>query len=106
MKGAMALGFPEGLTPTGDSVVLFGVPSERLAKQQLAGSVEEILRSIASILNSMILNAIEKKTAQEFRSAYIEAFPIYMQLIGSLSGIIQATVKRSVIERVVSESYC
>jgi hypothetical protein len=82
-------------------VVLLGVPSERLAKKQLDGSVEEILRNVASILNSMILNAIEKKTAHEFRAVYVEGFPVYIRLIGALSEILQATVKRSVIERMV-----
>jgi len=101
----IAAEFP-GIASHGDSVVLFGIPSGKSAKQQLSGSLDEILHGIASILNGMIASAIERKTASEFRSLYAEAFPTYVQLISSLSGIIRATVPRSVIESVVSESYC
>jgi len=106
MNGPLVSAFPEGIAPEGDCLVLLGVPSEKSAKQQLAGSVDDILRNVSSILNGMTMSAIEKKTAQEFKAFYLQEFPAYMRLILALSGIIEATVKKSVVNRLVSESYC
>lgn len=73
--------------PTGAGIGLMGIPTENSAKKQLSGSADEVVKTIASLLDQMVMRAIDKRTAEEFRAVSDEVFPKYMQLVISLAAI-------------------
>jgi hypothetical protein len=93
-----------GPSAVGDATLL-GLPAERSAKQQLSGSAGELVKTIATILDQMVLGVIEKRTAQDFRAAFNQVFPAYMQLILSLSGMVSAIVPSTTLARLAAESF-
>jgi hypothetical protein len=84
---------------------LLGLPAEQSAKKQLSGSADEVVKTIASVLEQLFVVAIDKRTAQEFLAVKAEVFPKYMQVVVSLAAIVSATVPPAVISRLTAESF-
>jgi hypothetical protein len=89
-----------------DGVPLLGIPAEHSAKRQLSGSADEVVRSIATVLDQMIMGVIQKRTAEEFKDAYMQVFGHYMQLVCGLSSVISSIVPKNVVVRLTYESFC
>lgn len=92
-------------TVTSAGIRLLGLPAEKSAKKQLSGSADEVVKTIASVLDQMVMGAIDKRSADEFRAARDEAFPKYMQLVLNLAGIVSAIVPPTVLSRLTGESF-
>jgi len=88
-----------------EQTTLLGLPAERSSKQQLSGSAVELIQTSATILDQLLIGVIEKRTAQDFKTAFDQAFPTYMQLILSLSGMISAIVPSATLAQLTSESF-
>jgi hypothetical protein len=84
---------------------LLGLPAEKSAKKQLSGSADEVVRTIASVLEQLFTMAIDQRTAQEFSSVKAQVFPQYVQVVVSLAAIVSATVPAPVISRLAAESF-
>lgn len=99
--------FPKFAFPTfGEGVGVLGLPVEQSAKRQLSGSADEIVRTISSVLDEMVLGVIEKRTANEFATAAAEVWPNYVKLVLSYASIVSTLVSRDVIAKVSAESFC
>ncbi|MGA9977119.1 MAG: hypothetical protein WBQ08_00585 [Candidatus Sulfotelmatobacter sp.] len=57
-------------------------------------------------MNELLVSIIQKRTKEEFRSAFALSFPKYMEMSLSLSYFAQAIVPTPVIERLTREAIC
>ena len=101
-SGSVAADVIEGI---GERLAFVGFPS-RQATKQISGSAEDAMKSIATLLEQMVCDAIEKRTAAEFNAVYGESLPNYARLMFSLGSLIRAVVPANVIDRVTAEALC
>lgn len=92
-------------TSASEGIRLLGLPAEKSARKELSGSEDEVVKTIASLLDQMVMQVISKRTAREFEETKKEVFPKYVQLVLSLAGIVTAIVPRSTLMRLTSESF-
>ena len=91
--------------PVDESVSLLGLPAKRSAKRSLPGKADEVLKTIASILDDMLTDVISQRTSTDFQRASSEAFPRYVGLVLAFSKIVSTIVPRQTIVRLTSESF-
>ena len=92
---------PVGL---GQLLTFVGLPSKRSARE-LSGSSEELFRSIATVLDRLLLRAIEARTATSFVSLRNDVFNDYYQVLRALSRLASIVVPRNAIEVLVAQSF-
>jgi hypothetical protein len=92
------------LSPVGEVVPMLGLPTEQPAKRGLAKSVDEVFRSIAAIMDELVLEVLETRTRDEFNRVFREAYPQYVRLLRSFSEI-TASVPNQVMARLAVESF-
>ncbi len=95
------LAFPDVHSGVG----VLGLPAEHAAKRQLVGSTERIVKNLSSILNDMILDVIERRTAEDFTIAVENALPDYVALVLSYARIVATMTPHETIFRVTNESF-
>jgi len=102
-----ALALPQGLGAIGvrEPLPFVGLPTERSAKQ-LSGSVEDVVKTIANVIDQIILSAIERRTALDFRAFWKEVFPNYARVMFATGTLAKALIPPHALERVISESLC
>jgi hypothetical protein len=102
-----ALALPPGLGAIGlrEPIPFVGFPSKRSAKQ-LSGSAEELVGNIASIIDQLMVSAIEKRTAVEFVAVWNEVFPNYTRIMCALGALSTALIPPLVLEQVTADSLC
>jgi hypothetical protein len=107
MKEGLALSHSGSLAIDGilERLAFVGFPFKRAAKQ-ISGSAEDALKSITALLEQIVVGAVEKRTAAEFKATSEETFRSYFQLMNALGSLIRAVVPPNVIERVTAESLC
>lgn len=105
MMSSLAATTELAMTPCAEGVTLLGLPTERTAKRRLSNSADDIIKTIASVLDAIIEDVIQKRTAVEFQMAADEAFPQYISLVLSVDRIIGTLVPRATISRLSSESF-
>ena len=88
-----------------EGIRLLGLPAEKSAQKELSGSTVEVVKTIALILDQMVMAAIDKRTAQEFLAVQAEVFPKYVQLVVSLAAIVSTIVPKPVLARLTVESF-
>jgi hypothetical protein len=81
-----------------------GLPSKS-AQKDISGSAVEILLAIKNILDGLLLQAIEKKTAAEFKETREEVFFKYFDAVLSVSNLARVIVPQATIERLTWESF-
>lgn len=90
---------PAGLLET------VALPSKKEhAAKQLSGSASDLVTSVVSIIDEMILSLLEKRTAEEFEQARDLAFPQYLSAMVALSALVKLAVPKPVFDRIVAES--
>jgi hypothetical protein len=90
----------------GEMLALAGVAAdERPSAKKLSASTQELFRSAATTLDGLVLQVIEKRTANEFRATLGEVFPKYFEAALGLSFLARATVPAHVLERLTRESF-
>jgi hypothetical protein len=102
-----ALALPEGLGAIGlrEPIPFAGFPSRRSAKQ-LSGSAEDLVRNIATVIDQLMVSAIEKRTAAEFTAVWNEVFPNYARIMCALGALSKALIPPLVLEQVTADSLC
>jgi|ERR1700733_10508857 hypothetical protein len=106
-----AISIPKGVLGANisDLLKLVGMPSERereVSAAKISASANELFRTVLSIIDDLLLGAIEKRTAEDFSMTRAEAFPQYFAAMRALGDLIKIVVPRATIERMVSESFC
>ena len=88
-----------------DELLTFvGLPSKRSAKE-LTGSSQELFEGIVSVLNNLLLRAIDKQTAQEFVAARGEVFGDFFKTTRAMSNLARVLIPRGTLERMSWESF-
>jgi hypothetical protein len=88
-----------------EGIRLLGLPAEKSAEKQLTGSADEVVKTIATILDQMVKSAIDQRTANDFVSVQADVFPKYVQLVLSLAAIVSTIVPKPVLSRLTAESF-
>jgi hypothetical protein len=88
-----------------EPIPFVGFLSKRSAKQ-LSGSAEELTRNIATVIDQLMVSAIEKRTAAEFSAVWLEVFPNYTRIMCALGALAKALIPTLVLEQVTSDSLC
>ena len=99
----LALAQSFGCASRGEEFAFIGLPPKHAAKQ-LSSSAEEVVRNIATILDQLIMRAIDQRTGKDFVSLREEVFPDYAKVIIALSNIVATITPPRVIDRLVAES--
>jgi hypothetical protein len=102
-----ALALPQGLDAISvrEPIPFVGFHSKRSAKQ-LSGSAEELVRSIATVIDQWTIGAIEKRTAAEFHAVWNEVFPSYANVMFALGKLAHALIPANVLQQVALDSLC
>lgn len=75
---------------------LLGLPSEsEQATKQLSGSANELVRAVASIIDSMVLRTMEARTAESFCTVRAEVFPEYFAAMCALGTLLRVVVPKN-----------
>jgi len=104
MEAVFEHGHQKALCNLGDLRALVGLPSKREASQ-LSVSVQEIFKVTTGVLDSLLVRAIEQKTAVDFVTARSAVFGDYWKATTALSGLAQVILQPRTIDRLVSESF-
>jgi len=83
---------------------MVGLPSETERAVKKAGSGEELIRTVVSVIDELILRTIEKKTSAEFSTTRAEVFPQYYAAMRALGDLIRIVVPPHAMERLMSDS--
>ncbi len=86
-------------------LALVGLPSKR-TKGELSGHVLEVFSGVTALIDTLLLRAIDARTAEEFRTKREAIFGDYARAVISLSGLIRMVVPEPVIEKLLTESFC
>jgi hypothetical protein len=101
----LALSRRFGFPCVDDGIGMLGLPAEQSAKRQLSGSADEVVKTIAAVLDEMVLGVIAKRTALEFAEATNATLPNYVKLVWSYAQIVSAIVPPNVLARLTAESF-
>jgi hypothetical protein len=84
---------------------LVGLPSdaEHTAKQ-LSGSANDLIRSVVSIIDDLILRAIRQRTREDFEATRSEVYPQYFAAMTALGMLISITVPKEEISWLAAQS--
>lgn len=88
-----------------DLLELVGLPSEtERATKQLSGSAKDFVRSVVSIVDSMVRRTIEERTSESFVKIRAEIFPQYFAAMVSLGSLLTVIVSPHDMDWMVTQS--
>src|SRR5437868_6111129 len=87
----------------GEPPPFVGFPSKGSTKQ-LSGSVDELVKNIANVIDQFTTGAIERRTASEFEAVWKAVFPNYARVMIALGTLAKALVPPLVLEQLASDS--
>lgn len=103
--GCAAIAWPKGASVNPEMLDAVGLPSETdHTAKRLSGSVNDLMLAAVSIMDEMVLSALEKRTAEEFKNRRDEIFPQYMSALFAFAMLFSATVPKDVRESVIAQS--
>lgn len=104
MNYAIAWPAEASLNPT-EMLETVALPSEKdKTAKKLSGSASDLLRSVVTIIDEMVVSALEKRTAEEFVKTRDQLFPQYLSAMAALSVLIKVSVPKQTMDRIVAES--
>jgi hypothetical protein len=89
-----------------EGVFAFLASRSKKSARELSVPVGEVFRGFAGVLDQLLMNVIEKRTATEFNAVFADAFPKYVVMTLSLSQFAHVVVPPDVVERLTRESIC
>lgn len=87
-------------------IAFLGAPAQRSAKKRLSGSTVEVVKTVSSLVDEMVEEAVCSKSAAEFRATFDDVFPKYVALCVNLGRLVSTMVPRNELVRLSGESYC
>jgi hypothetical protein len=89
-----------------EGLLSFLAPRSRRSARELSESTVEVFNGVAGVVERLLMNVIEKRTAAEFDAAFTEAFQKYVVVTLASSRFAQAMVPPDVVDRLTRESIC
>jgi hypothetical protein len=84
---------------------LVGLPSEiEHAPKRLSGVANELIRSVVSIIDDMVLRTMKERTKEDFSKTRSEVFPQYFAAMAALGSLIKITVPNDDVIRLMAQS--
>jgi hypothetical protein len=102
----MVLSRAFGVSEAGEALALPGSRTSEFAAKQLPPSAEVMMRSAYAALEDLILTAIEKRSASEFKAVRAAVYPTYCRATLALPQLVRVIVPPHVIERLNREFLC
>jgi hypothetical protein len=104
MNPALAMPRNLGAVHVGEMLALPGLRSAHRG-QRLSGQAEEVIRTVAGIVDELVSATIEKRTAIEFWETQQEVFPKYFKAVRSLSDLARIVIPRHLLGVLMAESF-
>lgn len=104
--GSSAVVYPPqfGTSPR-ELLELVGLPSEsEHAAKQLSGSANELVRTVTSIIDSMVLRTMDERTSESFSKTRAEVFPQYFAAMAALGALLKVVVPKKDIAWMAAQS--
>jgi hypothetical protein len=89
-----------------EGVLAFLASRSKKSARELSVSAGEVFDGVAEIVDQLLMNVIEKRTAAEFETVFADVFPKYVVMTLTLSHVAKVVVPPDVIERLTRESIC
>jgi hypothetical protein len=89
-----------------ECVLAFLASRSRSSARELSEPASNVFKGVATVLDQILITVIEKRTVEEFQTAFNEVFPKYAALTLSLSRLAQTIVPGETIDRMTRESIC
>jgi hypothetical protein len=84
---------------------LVALPSEmEHAPKQLSGSANELIRSVVSIMDAMLVRMVRERTADDFAKTREEVFPQYFAAMVALGVLVNITVPKRDLAMLAAQS--
>lgn len=103
MNNTFALPIDGGLADLSESLAFLAFPTKK-SSRRLTGSMDEVVRNIALILDQILMSVIEKRTAPDFKALVEKVFPKYLLVTSALSRLASAVIPPPTLERLTFES--
>lgn len=87
-----------------DQLTFVGLPTKSSARE-LSGSNEELFKGIVSILNSLLLKAIDAQTSEEFVAARSAVFGDIWKTMRAMSNLARVVIPARTLERLSWEAF-
>jgi hypothetical protein len=94
MSSVSGIIFPQNIGQNPRELLgLVGLPSDAdTAPKQLSASTHDMVRSVVSVVDAMILRTIKDRTREDFEKTRTEVFPQYFAAMAALSMLVRVTV--------------
>jgi hypothetical protein len=94
MASVAGIIFPQNIGQSPRELLgLVGLPSDaESAPRQLSGETYDLIRSVVSVIDGMILRTIQERTQEDFKKTREAVFPQYFAAMAALSMLIKVTV--------------
>ena len=89
-----------------ETVLDFLSSRSRKSAGEVSSPAAEVFKGFASILDQLLTDIIEKRTAAEYKAAFADAFPKYFAMTMSLSQFVHVAVPHEVVDRLTRETIC
>lgn len=88
-----------------DLLELVGFPSKASdrEKAELASRTNELVRTVAGVIDDLVTAMVEKRTAEDFRKIRDEVFSQYFQAMRALSDLARIVIPKQTINRLSAE---
>ena len=102
----------EGFAPTLEKqaplerALAFLASRSKNSSRELSAPVSEVFKGFRSVIDQILVDTIQKRTAVEFHEYFVKAFPKYAGMTLSLSHVAHLIVPSNVIEHLTRESIC
>jgi hypothetical protein len=103
-RGFAIPNFMETLKCVGEQFAFLCAPSKQSAKQ-LSISSEEMIKNICTILDRIVVNAIEKQTNNEFVAYRDAEFPTYLKAMRAFADYASLTIPKEVLDQLANNSF-
>lgn len=109
MNGVLSM---EGFAPSLEKqaplerALAFLASRSKNSARELSVPASEVFQGFRSVVDQILTDVIQKRTAAEFRMAFAESFPKYMGMTLALSHVAHLIAPNNVIEHLTRESIC
>ncbi|MEO8661448.1 MAG: hypothetical protein ABI693_23465 [Bryobacteraceae bacterium] len=102
-SGVMVLPKPS----LGESLKLVGMPTRAQTDRpsEIAERTNELVRTIASIIDDLLSMAIEQRTSEDFKRVRAEVFPQYIAVMKAFAELARIVLPKQALDRLSAESF-
>jgi hypothetical protein len=104
--GTVPIALPEVPKPSlGELLKLIVLPFSRTKDDQreFADHTSEVVRGVVSVIDDLISNATESRTAEDFKRTLVQVFPQYFRAMRALNDTARIVIPKQTINRLSAE---